>query len=70
VREVPVSEEFKDKIKSIGFSTKRGTSVRKPVVNEETGTPGGYHVEHWDGSQDAHVVPQTVTTKLVLRGEE
>lgn len=45
----------KEKWKSIGFLRKKGQKEKVPVVNEDTGEVGGYHVKHWDGRQDAHV---------------
>jgi hypothetical protein len=48
--------EFKDKLKSIGFLSRQGTTQIVPVVNEETGKAAGYHEQHWDGRQDATVV--------------
>lgn len=50
--------------KGIGVLKRRGTSEKKPVLNEETGKVGGYHVEHWDDSQDAVAQPDTVRVKV------
>ena len=52
--------EFQEKVRTIGVSLRRGTSERKPVVNEEDGGVGGYHVEHWDDSQDAVVAARPI----------
>ena len=52
--------------KNVGFLSKRGTSVKKPVTNEDDGSVGGYHVEHWDDSQDAVVQPKTVKASLKM----
>ena len=58
-------EQWKERIRSVGFVSKfkPGTSVRKPVENEEVGGNAGYHVEHYDGSQDAVVTPSVVRLK-------
>jgi hypothetical protein len=53
-------EAYIEKIRSIGVSLRKGTSERKPVTNEDDGTQAGYHVEHWDDSQDAVAQPKTV----------
>lgn len=63
-----MSEEYKRKIRSLGFSTRRGSSKRKPVVDERDGSQAGYHVEHWDDRQEAVVTPKTI--KLKARYEE
>jgi len=57
--------------KGVGVSLRRGTSQKKPVRNEDDGTRAGYHVEHWDDSQDAVVTPKPieVKTKVELREE-
>lgn len=51
---------FKEKLESLSFPRKAGQSEVKPVVNEYTGKQGGVQVEHWDGSQDAHVFVEPV----------
>lgn len=55
-------EEFIEKARSVGFiqKYKPGATKKKVVTNEDDGKPGGYHVEHHDGSQDAVVTPRTV----------
>lgn len=55
--------EFADKARSIGVSLKRGKSERKPVVNQDTGEVGGFHVERWDDSQDAHIIVKPVKAR-------
>lgn len=42
---------------------KRGAKKDHPVTNEETGEIGGKHVEHYDGSVDAVITPQTVVSR-------
>lgn len=58
-----MADEFKDRIKSIGFLRKKGQSETVPVTDERDGSVGGYHVKHWDGSQDAHVVAKPIGGK-------
>lgn len=61
--------EYQEKIRSLGFSLQRGSSRRKPVIDERDGSIGGHHVEHWDGSQDAVVRPKTLRVKARLEEE-
>jgi hypothetical protein len=56
--------------KNIGVSLRRGTSERKPVVNEDDGTQAGYHVEHWDDRQDAVAQPKPLRVTLKVQEEE
>ena len=58
---------FVEKARSIGFvkGFKPGATRKKIVMREDDGKPAGYHVEHYDGSQDAVAQPRTVK----LRGE-
>ena len=61
----PVNE-YQEKIRTIGVSLRRGTSRSKPVIREEgpgAGEIGGYEVEHWDDSQDAHVITPPLKVK-------
>ena len=55
---------WKEKNVSYISKYKPGATKRKPVVDEETGDIGGYHVEHHDGSQDAVVKPKTTRLKV------
>ena len=60
-----MADDFKEKLRSLSFPRKLGSTERKPVVNEYTGEIGGHHDVHWDGSQDAHITPKTVQLKTV-----
>lgn len=62
--------EYQEKIRTIGVSTRRGSSRRKNVIDERDGSVGGYHVEHWDDRQDAVVQPKTLRVKAKLINEE
>jgi len=68
--EKETKEEWQERIRSIGFVNKfkAGASVKKPVENQEVGGNAGYHVEHYDGSQDAVVQPKPVELKLTKEG--
>jgi len=48
-----------------GFGTgaHKGEKKKVPVTNENDGTIGGFHVEHWDGSQDAVITPSPITAR-------
>lgn len=59
-----MTSEFAEKAKTIGVSLRRGKSERKPVINEDDGSQAGYHVEHWDDSQDAVATPKSVNLKV------
>ena len=59
-----MANEFTDKIKSVAAPRKTGQSERRTVLHEDTGRPGGYTVEHWDGRRDAVVTPETVKVKI------
>ena len=56
--------DYQEKLRSLGFSTKRGTSKRVDKVNEDTGKPAGYEVEHWDDARDAVVTPAPLKYKI------
>jgi hypothetical protein len=62
--------EFMEKARTIGVSLRRGTSEKKPVINEDDGTRAGYHIEHWDDHQDAVAQPKPIELKLTVNEEE
>jgi hypothetical protein len=55
-----MTEEFKDKIKTVGVSLRKGSSNKKPVVHDADGSVGGHITEHWDDRQDAEVIVKPV----------
>lgn len=59
--------DFKEKIKGLGFLSKRGQSIKKSVIREDDGTVGGYYTEHWDDRQDAVVQPKTIKLKAEIQ---
>ena len=66
--ELPFEElPFKERIKTLSFPRKTGQSERRPVTNELTGKIGGYQIEHWDGSQDAEVRPDSINLKTATQ---
>jgi hypothetical protein len=62
--------EYAEKLRSIGFGTKRGQSEAKRVVDERDGSTAGVITTHWDGSQDADARPKPIRVKAqMLQGE-
>ena len=62
--------EYSEKLRGIGFLSRKGTSDKKPVIDENTGKVGGYHVEHWNDVQDAVVMPEAIRYDVKLLQEE
>ena len=56
--------------KNVGVSLRRGTSNKKPVVDDRDGSVGGYETEHWDDSQDAHIITKPVTARAKAQDKE
>jgi len=54
--------------KNVGVSLRKGTTNKKPVLDDRDGSIGGYEVEHWDDHQDAVVLAKTV--RVSLKAEE
>lgn len=63
-------KDFIEKARTIGVSLRRGSSERKPVINEDDGTRAGYHVEHWDDHKDAVAQPKPIELKLKVNEED
>ncbi len=55
-----------------GFGTGRtkGQSRKHAVTDERDGSVGGYHTEHWDGSQDATVLVKPAGVGVSVNGKE
>lgn len=64
-----MSEEFKAKLRALHFPRKMG-STEKAFVADEHGTITGYHLKHWDGRQDAQIVPETFGPRANINEEE
>ena len=62
--------EYQDKLRSIGVSRRRGSSERKPVIDERDGSQAGYHVEHWDDRQDAVAQPKPIRVRARIVEED
>jgi len=60
--------DYKDK--GVGYLSKKGQSIRKPVTDERDGSEAGHHVEHWDDRQDAVVKIKPVAIKTRVQGDE
>jgi len=65
-----VSESYKEKLRSLGFSRLKGTTRRREVVDENTGGHAGFHTDHWDGRVDATVVPPRGVANPRLRARQ
>lgn len=50
-----MSEEFKDKIRSVGVNVKGKAPQTKTVTDS-----GSTVTEHWDGRQDVNIKPKTI----------
>ena len=55
-----MSDEYREKLKTLGFGTKRGQSERRIVRDERDGSVAGVETENWDGSQDAAARPKHI----------
>jgi hypothetical protein len=64
-------EEWLERVRSVGSiqSYKPGATKKKVVMNELDGKPGGYHTEHYDGSQDANAIPRPIAVKASVKGD-
>lgn len=65
-----MADDFREKIKSIGFSRKRGQSNITAVVGDDGPNRGqvvGERTEHWDDRVDAKVTRPVVTVNPALR---
>lgn len=63
-----MGEDYKSK--GVGFLKRKGTSEKKPVIDERDGSVGGYHLEKWDDSQDAVVNAKAVRRQAKKMGDE
>jgi hypothetical protein len=61
---------YGDKLRSLGFLSKKGTSERRVVRDERDGSIAGVETRHWDGSQDAAARPKPIRVKAQLIQEE
>jgi len=52
--------EYRDKLTSLSFGTKRGQSEKRLLTDERNGSVAGVEIEHWDGSQDAIARPKRI----------
>ena len=56
---------YGDKLRSLGFLSKKGTSKKTVVQNEDDGTKAGYQIEHWDDRTDAVARPKSIRIKAM-----
>lgn len=53
-------DEYRAKLRSLGFARKAGTDRTTPVIDDRTGQRVGRQTEHWDGRVDATAERVTV----------
>ena len=56
--------EFADKVRSISVPRRLGQIERVPKEDERDGKVRGFEDKHWDGRQDALVIPRPVHVKM------
>lgn len=61
---------YADKLKTLGFGTRRGTSSRRVVLDERDGSVAGVETEHWNDRTDAAARPKSIRIKAQLVTEE
>ena len=63
-----MSDDYRDKLRSLGFSRHKGTSKTTVVPHERDGKTAGYQIEQWDDSVSAVVTPRplNITTQVEL----
>jgi hypothetical protein len=59
--------EYADKLRSLGFLRRKGSSNTTPVVRDVDGQVGGTRTEHWDDRVDATVTRMDVTVNPALK---
>lgn len=67
-----MSDEFKEKIRSIGQVRSGSKSVRKRTIIPDESNPkraAGQTIEHWSGRQDAIAYPETAHVSVKVRRE-
>lgn len=57
-----MTDEYRDKLRSIGFP-RRGGETKTTTVLREDGTVAGQTIEHGDGRQDAVVTPPPIVAR-------
>ena len=56
--------------KNVGALLRKGSTERKPVIDERDGSEAGHHIEHWDDRQDAVVKIKPVALKTNVQGAD
>jgi hypothetical protein len=56
-------ESYRDKLRSVSFGRRHGTTETRVVTRDDNGKPAGYQVQHWDGRVDAVVTPSRLALK-------
>lgn len=58
---------YREKLESLGFSTRRGSTQDRVIRNDRDGSVAGRETEHWDGHVDATAMIQPVRAKAKMR---
>jgi hypothetical protein len=58
-----VGEEYREKLKSLGFGTHRGQTHQRVITDERDGSVAGVLTEHWDDRVDAAARPKSIHVK-------
>lgn len=61
--------EYGDKLRTLGFLRRKGSSNTTPVVRDVDGQVGGTRTEHWDDHVDATVTRMDVTVNPNLKAK-
>lgn len=62
--------EYAEKLASIGFAHKRGSSRKRVVIDERDGSNAGYHIDHWNDRTDAVATPKTTRMQVAVNQQE
>jgi hypothetical protein len=54
---------YQEKLRSLAFSTRRGTSERRVIRDETDGSVAGIQTEHWDDHVDAEARLKPIKVK-------
>jgi hypothetical protein len=55
--------EFQEKLRSLAFSTRRGSTERRVIRDETDGSVAGVQTEHWDDHVDAEARLKPIRVK-------
>ena len=58
---------YREKLESLGFSTRRGSSETTVIRNDRDGSIAGRQTEHWNDRVDAQAMVQPVRAQAKVR---